>query len=282
MLPFLAKRVQVSMTELNGALVLITGAGGGFGRQMTRQFLAAGSDLILSDIDAAALDELQELHEAEAPRIRAAVTADLSTREGCTGFYDAVQRLGLEPDILVNNAGVAVAGRTHCIPDERWEALMQINLLAPMRLCSLFLPMMIARRSGHIVNISSLAGWVGSPGIAAFCASKFGLHGYSESIAADLEEFAVSVSAVYPYFSKTPILESDQFGYAERRRVPEEELTDPADVVREIIKGVRQNRLHIFPDRTARRVHYIKRLFPWMIPFFNERMQKMSMQSARD
>ena len=72
---------------------------------------------------------------------------------------------------LVNNAGIGVAGRLDHIPRERWETLMQLNLLAPMRLVNLFLPGMVARGSGHIVNISSLAGWVGSHGLSAYCAS---------------------------------------------------------------------------------------------------------------
>ena len=281
MLPLLGKRMQAGMTELNGALVLVTGASGGFGRQMTKQFLAAGSELILSDIDDEQLDALRAGFDSEEAHIKSAIAADLATRQGCEKLYAAVQALGLKPDILVNNAGIAVAGRAHCIPDERWETLMQVNLLAPMRLCSLFLPMMVARRSGHIVNIASLAGWVGSPGIAAYCASKFGLLGYSESIAADLEEFNIRVSAVYPYFSRTPIIDSEQFGYDEPRGVPDEELTDPADVVREILNGIQNERLHIFPDKTARRVHYIKRFFPWSIPFFNERMQRMSIEAGR-
>lgn len=269
------------MTDLNGALVLVTGASGGFGRQMTRQFLDAGSDLIVSDVSDGALSALRAEFSGAAKRIRGAIAADLSSRTGCQHLYDEVEAIGLRPDVLVNNAGVAVAGRTHRIPDERWEALMQINLLAPMRLCSLFMPMMVARRSGHIVNIASLAGWIGSPGIAAYCASKFGLHGYSESIAGDLEEFNIKVSAVYPYFSRTPILDSDQFGYEERRVVPEEELTDPADVVRQVINGIRHDRLHIFPDKMARRIHYLKRFCPWLIPMLNSRMQEKSIQAAR-
>lgn len=268
------------MTDLNNALVLITGASGGFGRQMTAQFLKAGCDLIVSDRNEGALHTLKAEFCGQTARIRGAIPADLSIQSGPGDLFTGVEALGLQPDVLVNNAGIAVSGRFDHVPQERWEALMQINLLAPMRLCTMFMPQMIARRSGHIVNISSLAGWIGSPGISAYCASKFGLHGFSESIAAELEDFNVRVSAVYPCFSRTPILDSEQFGYAERRTVPDAMVSEPADVVAAIIRGIRQNRLHIFPDKLARRIHYLKRFFPGLMPRLIRRMQEKTIRSG--
>lgn len=262
------------MTELDKALVLITGADGGFGRQMTRQFLAAGSRLILSDIDEQRLNALRAEAGAGTDGIVAAIPADLSDDRGCRILYDEVMKTAALPDIIINNAGVGLGGRFDHVPKDRWEQLMQINLLAPMRLCQLFLPHLIERRSGHIVNISSLAGWLGTKGMTSYCAAKYGLRGFSEALAGDLEEFDVRVSAVYPFFSRTPILESDQFGYESRREVPVDMATDPADVVAAIIKGIRANKLHIFPDRSAKQIHYITRLIPWLIPILVRRMDE--------
>ena len=267
------------MTDLNNALVLITGASGGFGRQMTAQFLAAGSDVLLCDRDEGPLLALQADFSGQAEHIKGVIAADLSNDNGCVQLFNDVRAKGLRPDVLVNNAGIAVSGRIDHVPQERWEALMQINLLAPIRLCNLFLPEMIARRSGHIVNISSLAGWIGSPGISTYCASKFGLRGFSESLAIDLEEFNIKVSAVYPFFSRTPILDSEQFGYEQRRTVPEDIITEPADVVAAIIRGIRRDRLHVFPDKMARRIYYLRRFCPWLIPRLSKRMQEKSIQS---
>jgi short-subunit dehydrogenase len=204
----------------------------------------------------------------------AAIPADLSDDSGCRILYDEVMKTAALPDVIINNAGVGVGGRFDHVPKDRWEQLMQINLLAPMRLCQLFLPHLIERRSGHIVNISSLAGWLGTKGMTSYCAAKYGLRGFSEALAGDLEEFDVRVSAVYPFFSRTPILESDQFGYESRREVPIDMATDPADVVAAIIKGIRANRLHIFPDRSAKQIHYITRLIPWVIPILVRRMDE--------
>jgi len=266
------------MTDLNRAVVLITGATGGFGRQMTRQFIAAGSRVILTDLDAGGLATLKAEFDTSSNQVLACITADLSGADGCQELFDAVQAENLQPDVLINNAGIAVSGRIGHVPRDRWEALMQINLLAPMRLCDLFLPQMIKRGSGHIVNISSVAGWIGAAGIASYCAAKFGLRGYSESLAADVAEFNIKVSTVYPYFSRTPILDSERFGYEHRMAIPDDIVTDPADVVAAVIKGVKRDRLHIFPDKMARKIHYIKRYIPWMIPILNRRMQQRIIQ----
>jgi short-subunit dehydrogenase len=262
------------MTDLSHAVVMITGAGGGFGRQMARQFQEAGGRLILTDVDEDRLTALQADIGAESENILASIPADLSDENGCEALYSEVVNIGTIPDVIVNNAGVGLGGRFDHVPQERWERLMQINLLAPMRLCHRFLPHLIERQSGHIVNISSIAGWIGSKGLTSYCSAKYGLRGFSEALAGDVEEFGVQVSTVYPFFSRTPILDSDQFGYEKRREVPLDMATDPADVVAAIIRGIRNNRQHIFPDRTARQIHYITRLIPWVVPFLNRRMQE--------
>ncbi len=262
------------MTDLNQALVLITGADGGFGRHMTQQFLAAGGRVILSDIDEQRLTALAAESDIAPGNIVASIAANLSDEDGCQLLFDEVVKNGAIPDVIVNNAGVGVGGRFDLVPRDRWEQLMQINLLAPMRLCHLFLPHLIERRSGHIVNISSIAGWIGSKGLTSYCSAKYGLRGFSEALSGDLEEFGIYVTTVYPFFSRTPILDSDQFGYEKRREIPMDMATDPADVVAAIIKGIRANRKHVFPDRTAKQIHYITRFFPWIVPILNRRLEE--------
>lgn len=267
------------MTDLSEKIVLITGAGGGFGLQMTQQFRDAGCKLVLTDItDRLLRPAVDDAGDA----LLAAVAADLATEEGCGLIVGACTGKGLQPDVLVNNAGVGFGGRLDHVPREKWEMLMQLNLLAPMRLCNLFLPAMIESGSGHIVNISSLAGWIGSPGLSSYCASKFGLRGFGESLAVDLEDTGVQVSTVFPCFSRTPILDSPQFGYEEKRAIPENLISEPADVVRQIIKGIGKNQLHIFPDKHARRIHYLKRYMPWVISLLNRRMQKDSIAAGKE
>lgn len=260
------------MSELKGATVLLTGADGGFGRQFSKQLLNAGSKLILSDREEC-VQSMRNAHDHR-PDVLAVVGADLALNAGCDQLHAAVRNLGVSPDILINNAGIAFYGRPDLVPDGRVDRLMQINLLSPMRLSQLILPQMIERRRGHIVNISSVAGWIGGPGISAYCASKFGLRGFGESLATDLAQFNIRISTVYPWFSRTPILESEQFGVAQRRELPADLVTDPADVVDAMLKGIRADKEHIFPDAMARRIQFVKRYFPWLIPIMQNRLKK--------
>jgi len=267
------------MTNAANKTVLITGAGGGFGRQLVHQFRAAGAKLILTDVTDRALHDVVD---AAGDDLVASVAADLASEEGCDTVAEACASRDVVPDILVNNAGIGVAGRLDKIPRDHWESLMQLNLLAPMRLCNRLLPGMIQRGSGHIVNVSSLAGWIGSEGLSAYCAAKFGLRGFGVSLAADLEGSGVYVTNVYPCFSQTAILDSPQFGYEERRTVPAYLISEPSDVVARMIEGVRRNRLHVFPDKYSRRIHYVARFAPWLMPLLDRRMQAESIKAGRE
>lgn len=266
------------MTDPANKTVLITGAGGGFGRHMVRQFRAAGATLLLTDLSDHALNAVAD--DAGSALVTA-VAADLSTQSGCETILEACSERGILPDILVNNAGVAFAGRADHVPPDRWETLMQLNLLAPMRLCSRFLPGMIERGSGHIVNISSLAGWAGTRGMSSYCASKFGLRGFGESLSADLRGTGVRVTNVYPSFSQTPILDSPQYGYEQELKVPPHLVSDPADVVRRLIAGVRRGKLHVFPDKYARSAYYLLRFAPWLLPVIDRRLFKQAIAAGK-
>ena len=256
------------MTNLNGAIVLLTGAAGGFGQTLIKQLLEKNSRLILTDLDSRLLDQItNEMKTAvSSGEILACIPADLATEKGIAHLFHTVQQLKVSVDILINNAGIAVYGRHDEVPNERWSLLMQINLLTPMQLCAHFMPQMIVRQKGHIVNIASVAGWIGPRGLASYAASKFGLRGFSEAITDELAPHNVQVTAVYPYFSRTPILDSENFGsFSNRTPLPESELTNPVDVMRQVIHGIETNQQHVFPDKRARQLQFIKRYFPKLL-----------------
>ena len=257
------------MTQLSDAVVLITGAAGGFGQELTRQLLAAGSQLILTDLDEDLLqtqaEEIQR--QVKTGKVLDCFAANLSSGEGCDAVYKHVKGLGHPLDVLINNAGVGVFGRMDEIPANKWEQLMQVNLLAPIRLSSLFAAEMINRQQGHIVNISSLAGWVAPSGLTHYATSKFGLRGFSEGLFNDVKEYNVNVTVVYPFFSRTPILQVERYGSLaeEFQGVPENWITDPVAIMRATIQGIQRNQLHVFPDLPARSIHLLKRYLPWSL-----------------
>jgi short-subunit dehydrogenase len=266
------------MTNPASKTVLVTGAGGGFGREMVRQFRAAGSRLVLADVsDAALADAVSDAADA----LVVSIAADLADPQGPEALAAACAGHDVVPDILVNNAGVAVAGRLDNVPPDRWEMLMQLNLMAPMRLTRLFLPGMVERGSGHIVNIASIAGWFGSRSLSAYCASKFGLRGFGEALSADLEGTGVRVTNVYPCFSRTAILDSPQYGYEQRLVVPDYLVSEPADVVARVIDGIRRDRLQVMPDRYARLMSRLTRFLPWLVPVLDRRLFNAAVDGSR-
>ena len=159
------------------------------------------------------------------------------------------------------------------VPLEKWEQLMEINLIAPMRLSSLFVADMIARQQGHIVNISSMAGWIAPAGIAHYCASKFGLRGFSEGLFNEVKPYNVKVTAVYPFYSRTPILDSAKYGIlAENsKKIPDGLIVEPGEVMAHTIEAIIRNQLHVFPDRMAKNIHFLKQYFPLLLDWISNR-----------
>jgi short-subunit dehydrogenase len=260
------------LTKLDRAVILITGAAGGFGEEFIRQLLQANSRLILSDRDCDTIQEKLAIitKEITTGEIISCLAADLSDRVGRELLYNQIKALNIPVDILINNAGIALFGRMDEIPIDKWEQLMQVNLLAPMALSALFAQDMIARQQGHIVNISSLAGWFAPGGLAHYSASKFGLRGFSEGLLNEVKPYNVKVTAVYPYFSRTPILNSPQYGTLakEHGSFPLQSATNPADVIRETLQAIIRDRPAIFPDATAKQVYFLKRHFPKLFNWF--------------
>ena len=265
--------------EFENKTVVITGGATGIGWETARAFLERGANVVLNGRREMKLQEAITGLDPTGKHV-AYLAGDIGKPETARQLVrSAVQRFG-GVDILVNNAGIAVAGRSDHVPQDRWEMLMQVNLLAPMRLSSLFVPAMVERGSGHIVNVSSVAGWIGAQGLSSYCASKFGLRGFSDSLAYELDGTGVRVTTVFPCFSRTPILDSPQYGYDERREVPEYLVSDPADVVANIVKGIRRNRRYVYPDRYARLIQYVTRLVPWAMPFIDRRLAAQSRRMA--
>jgi short-subunit dehydrogenase len=255
-------------TNLNGATILITGAGGGLGREMIRQFLQAGSFLLLSDRTLPALHAAASSVAHSTPalpgRIIGMLAADLSDQAGCAHLYRQAMVITPQIDMLVNNAGIALSGPFTAVPPAAWEQLMAINLLAPMRLTALFLPAMLERRSGRIVNIVSVAGLIGAGQLVPYATAKFGLRGFSDALAAELRGSGVGVSALYPFFTRTPILAAPAYGVA-APHLPDWMIGDPAPVIHALIAGIRADQTTIIPPGIARALALLQRFAPGVV-----------------
>ncbi len=251
-----------------GRVVLITGAGGGLGSALARQLIQQGAHLILSSrqqhkLEQAAADAVAS---GGAGRIIKLVAADLATETGCAALHDACEALAHPVDMLIHNAGVASYGPFHSVPQEAWEQMVQLNLLAPLRLTNRFLPAMVARRRGHIVLISSIFGQRGLPGVSVYAATKFGLRGWGEALAEDLHRSGVEVSVVYPSFTRTEMLHAAPRYGDTQVHVPNWLIDEAEPVVQRIISDLAQRRRHIYPSWRSRAYALAGRFVPGVLP----------------
>ena len=259
------------MKSLNGEVILITGAAGGFGQSLVKQLVPLGARLLLADLDESVLRErtqhtLQATQTAFKPdQVLGYYAADLADPAGADRLLAAVQRDAPPIDILINNAGIAMSGHFADMPRDRWEMLLQINLLAPMRLTAGVLPGMLARRHGHIANISSTAGIVGVGFLVPYSTAKFGLRGFGEALGRDLRPQGVDVTTIFPFFARTAILDSPHYGDAPRGTLPDRVLNDPDMVMRQLIHGIQMRRERVFPGTIAKFAYFLTRFAPWAL-----------------
>jgi NAD(P)-dependent dehydrogenase (short-subunit alcohol dehydrogenase family) len=184
--------------SLSGKTAVVTGANRGIGAAIAGKLASMGAHCILVARDR---DHLQKVAAeiADSGGRAEAIACDLSAPEEIDGLADRVLQAHKRCDILVNNAGIGwFEGPLHEMPLEEWERTIAVNLRAPYLLLRAFAPSMIAARSGHIVNISSLASKNPVPNAAAYAASKWGLNGMMVSSAEELRQYQVRVSLVAP------------------------------------------------------------------------------------
>lgn len=257
------------MTQLKEAVIVVTGASGGFGQQFIRQLLQAQSHLILTDIDETVLFQQVQViqEEVKTGKVLACWGIDFQQSNSCQVFYERIQSLQISVDILINNAGIALYGRMDELPLEEWKKLMTINLLVPMELSSLLIKDMINRRQGHIVNISSVAGWIAAEGITPYTTSKFGLRGFSEGLFQEVKQYNIKVTVVYPFFSQTPILQSKKFGTLGegKKTLPNYLITNPATIIERTLIAIKKDQLHVFPDVFSKILTFIKKYLSFIL-----------------
>lgn len=193
------------MAERSGLTALITGASAGLGRDFARLFAAGGHDVVLV---ARRRDKLEELAAelerdagsgAGAGAIRAHVLpADLTDRAAPVHIHDHLQASGIEIEFLVNNAGFGSTGHFAELDAERELDMVTVNIGALTHLTRLFLPAMIARGRGRILNIGSTAGFQAGPYMATYYASKAYVNHFSEALAHELAGTGVTVTVSCP------------------------------------------------------------------------------------
>ena len=182
------------MTSIEGRVAVVTGAGRGIGRAIALELAAMGAKVALVARNAAELEQTA----SNAGRNSRVIAGDVRNKADVHRLLDeAASTLG-PVDILVNAAGIGVFGRVTDFSDADYDAILDTNLRSIFMACRHVLPSMIARGQGDIVNIASIAGKVGSATRAVYCASKFGVVGFSQSLAEEVRQNGIRVSVVCP------------------------------------------------------------------------------------
>ena len=183
--------------KLGGRVAVITGAGSGIGRGIALAASRRGCHLVLTDVNEAGLTETKGM--VRGVRVTT-IQLDVTDRAATAALPDQVLADHGRVDLLVNNAGVAVGGTFEQVDAQDFDWLMDVNFHSVVRLTRAFLPHLKASDSGRIVNVSSLFGLIAPPGQTAYCASKFAVRGFSESLRRELEEegSSVGVTVVHP------------------------------------------------------------------------------------
>lgn len=178
--------------------VLITGAASGIGAQLCRLFARDGANLVLVDKNQDGLETAGAQLSSEFGIKTVRLTYDLSKSASAAQIYDELQAQEIEIDVLVNNAGFGTFGNFWEADIARETALVNVNMLAPMLLTRLFLPAMVARKRGKILNVGSISGFLASPHASTYYSSKAWLLAFSQGISTSLRGTGVSVTIVCP------------------------------------------------------------------------------------
>jgi short-subunit dehydrogenase len=217
--------------RLDGARVLLTGATGGLGQAIARALHARGAVLTLTG---RRVDVLEPLAAEIGAR---AIEADLALPDAPARLLEDVG----EVDVLIANAALPGSGRLDSFSVEEIDRALTVNLRAPMLLAQTLSAGMVARGSGHLVFLSSLAGKAASPGSSVYSATKFGLRGFALGLREDLASKGVGVSVVLPGF----IRGAGMFHESGAKLPPYVGTKTPDDVSRAVLKAIDENRAEI-------------------------------------
>lgn len=212
--------------QLAGRVAIVTGAGQGIGRGIALSLAKAGAEIAVNDIDAdTAQSTATKISELGHRSI--AVQADVSNASEVEKMIGQVLAELGTIDILVNNAGICSPAFITDLSEEAWDQILSVNLKS-MFLCSKAVaPIMMERSYGKIVNVSSKSGKRGGLWLTAYCASKFGVIGFTQSLALDLAPYAINVNAICPGTVYTPMWDNTlKQAYAKKLNMDVEEVRE--------------------------------------------------------
>jgi NAD(P)-dependent dehydrogenase (short-subunit alcohol dehydrogenase family) len=267
----------VDVRDLTGATVVVTGAGSGIGRALARACALRGARLAICELDAARLEETEEILRGLGCDVLAR-RVDVGSRSEMGGFAADVHREWGPVDLLVNNAGVGLGAMFLETTLEDWEWIVRTNFFGVVHGCHFFAPEMAKRgRPGHVVNVASAAAYGPLPAQSAYAATKSGVLGLSVAMHGELRQVGIGVTAVCPGFIDTPIVERARLrGVAADPKNRERTATfyrrrgyGPERVAENTLRAVQRNRVVAPISLEAWGLYYLSRAAPRLLCWAN-------------
>ena len=254
----------------NKSVAVITGAASGIGRALAVRFAGEGiAGIAISDVNGDGLNETAAMTTDLGVAVSAHVV-DVSKLDQVQKFAGEVIEKHGRVTHLVNNAGVGLIGTFDQLSIEDFEWLMGINFWGVVYGCKVFLPLMIDQDDAHIINISSVFGLIAPEEQTAYCASKFAVRGFTESLRHELADTNVTVTCVHPGGVKTNIIKNSRVGEnaADEWKQQGAKLfdkiakTSPEAAAEDIITAIKSNNPRLLIGKDARAISHLSRLFP--------------------
>ncbi len=278
----------MDLSSMQGKTALVTGAASGIGLETALAFARRGADLVICDLDEVGLGAAAERIEGLGRNVFTR-RVDVASAHEMRAFAADVHQRVEAVDVLMNNAGVAIGGPFLSTSLEDWNWILGINTLGVVHGCHFFIPRMIERaKGGHVINLSSAAGYSASSALAAYNATKFSVLGLSEALWEELKPHSIGVTAVCPGIIDTPITRNARLvGEMDKPEMREEMVSGyqrrgytPERVARNILKAVEKNRLVAPISPEAWGLYYMKRFAPWLLRRLGLRLAKRTQSKS--
>jgi 3-dehydrosphinganine reductase len=240
---------------------LITGGSSGIGLATAKIFVKEGANVLLmarhEELLKSAEDSLTPL-KADSNQIIASYSVDVREQASVLATIEQIETQFGPPDYLINSAGVAYSGYFKDLELDIFHWMMDVNYMGTVNVTHAVLPGMIKRRSGHIINISSIVGFLGIFGYTAYSASKYAVRGLSDVLRAEMKPLGIRVSIVFPPDTQTPQLEYDNnLKPAETKALTDTGAVYTAEeVAKSIVNGILKNRYMILPGLEGKLLYW--------------------------
>lgn len=250
------------MKNFKDKVVVVTGAASGMGRAYAQVFAKLGSKLALCDFDPKGLQETVDLLGGHSNGRLMSTVVDVSDQAAVYEFAKAVKSQLGNAHVVINNAGVSGEGRpVWALSDHSYERVMGINFWGVVWGTRAFLPQLLENGEGAVVNVSSIFGLVGTPSNSDYCASKFAVRGFTESLAVELQSTKVQVHLVHPGGIATNIANKEEHAEFARKFL----TTPPLEICEYVVKCIERNEPRIVYGNNAARVWWGSRMLPFKV-----------------